>query len=169
MSDTSGRGGEEVNMQTGATQPVTLPRRYPAAPLVGVAAAVFNDAGEVLLVKRGRPPRQGHWGLPGGLLDLGERLADGVRREIMEECGIEVEIGGLVTVFEPIMRDEDGRVEYHFVVIDYWAVYIGGEASASDDADDLAWVAQSEWAEYNLAAETLAVVEQAHRHWLTRS
>jgi len=156
-------------MQTGATQPVTLARRYPAAPLVGVAAAVFNDAGEVLLVKRARPPRQGHWGLPGGLLDLGERLADGARREIMEECGIEVEISGLITAFEPIMRDDDGRVEYHFVVIDYWAVHIGGEARASDDADDLAWVAQSAWAAYELAAETLAVVESAHQHWLARS
>ena len=132
---------------------------------MGVAAAVFNDAGEVLLVKRGRPPRQGQWGLPGGLLDLGERLADGVRREIMEECGIEVEIRDLITAFEPIMRDDDGRVEYHFVVIDFWATHISGEARAQDDADDVAWVTPSEWVGYQLAGDTLAVVAQAYQRW----
>jgi len=151
-----------------STQPVTLPRRYPAAPMVGVAAAVFNDAGEVLLVKRGRPPRQGQWGLPGGLLDLGERLVDGARREVREECGVEVEIRDLITAFEPIQRDENGRVEYHYVVIDFWAVHVSGVASAHDDADDVAWVAESDWKAYNLAEETLAVVQSAHEQWLTR-
>src|SRR5262245_1801411 len=69
----------------GATKAVTVRRRYPDAPLVGVAAAVFNDAGEVLLVRRGQPPRAGQWSLPGGLLDLGETLAAGARRELWEE------------------------------------------------------------------------------------
>ena len=73
---------------THATRPVTLNRRYPEAPLVGVAAVIFDRAGRVLLVKRGRPPRAGTWGLPGGLLDLGERLVDGVRREVREELSL---------------------------------------------------------------------------------
>jgi|GEM_PF-700414 len=132
----------------------------------GVAAAVFNDSGEVLLVKRGRPPRQGQWGLPGRLLDLGERLVDGARREVREECGVEVGIRDLITAFEPIQRDEDGRVEYHYVVIDFWAVHISGVASASDDADEVAWVVESDWETYNLAKETLAVVQSAYRRFI---
>ena len=79
-----------------ATRPVTLSRRYPEAPLVGVAAAVFDAAGRVLLVQRGRPPGAGTWGLPGGLLDLGEKLADGAAREVREECGIDVAIGAVI-------------------------------------------------------------------------
>jgi len=153
---------------TGSTQPVTLPRRYPAAPMVGVATAVFNNAGEVLLVKRGRPPRQGQWGLPGGLLDLGERLVDGARREVREECGVEVDIRDLITAFEPIQRDEDGRVEYHYVVIDFWAAHVSGVASAHDDADAVAWVAESAWVDYNLSGDTLSVIQRAHEQWLSR-
>src|SRR5690606_18640378 len=116
------------------TQPVTLPREYPPAPLVGVAAVIFNEAGDVLLVERGRPPSQGLWGLPGGLLDLGEALIEGVRREVREECGVEIMVGGLADVFEPIQRDIEDRVQYHFVVIDYWAYYVSGDPHADDDA-----------------------------------
>ncbi|MCB0059544.1 MAG: NUDIX domain-containing protein, partial [Caldilineaceae bacterium] len=115
---------------SGGTQPVTARRRYPEAPLVGVAAAFFNAAGEVLLAQRSRPPRAGSWGLPGGLLDLGETLEDGARREVSEECGVEVAIGGIAGVFEPIIRDEEGRLEYHYVVIDYWATWRGGTPRA---------------------------------------
>ncbi len=118
-----------------ATTPVSVRRRYPDAPLVGVAAAVFNDEGEVLLVQRGQPPRQGSWGLPGGLLDLGERLADGARREVNEECGIEIEVVDIVATFEPIMLDEAGRIEYHYVVIDFLARHLSGKATPQDDAD----------------------------------
>lgn len=142
-----------------STKPVTLSRRYPEAPLVGVAAAVFDDTGCVLLVKRGRPPRAGTWGLPGGLLDLGERLVDGVRREVSEECGVEIEVGGLLAAFEPIQWDDEGRVEYHYVVLDYWARLVSGEAAAHDDADDLAWVRHDELDRYTLSADTRAVVE----------
>ncbi len=104
-----------------AARPVTLSRRYPAAPLVGVAAAVFDATGRVLLVQRGRPPAAGSWGLPGGLLDLGEKLADGARREVREECGIEIAVGSVVGVFEPLQFDDQGRIEYHYVVVDFWA------------------------------------------------
>ena len=142
-----------------ATRPVTLSRRYPEAPLVGVAAVIFDAQGHVLLVKRGRPPRAGAWGLPGGLLDLGERLVDGVRREVSEECGIEIEVGELLAAFEPIQWDDAGQVEYHYVVLDYWARLVSGEAAASDDAAALAWVQQAELDRYPLSADTRAVVE----------
>ena len=147
------------------TQPVTVRRHYPDAPLVGVAAAVFNDAGHVLLVKRGRPPRVGQWGLPGGLLDLGEQLADGARREIREECQIEVEIQDVVATFEPIQRDEHGRVEYHYVVVDFWARLISGDAVAKDDADDLVWTQVAELARYQITPDTRQVIYQAYAAW----
>ena len=150
---------------SGGTQPVTARRRYPDAPLVGVAAAVFNAAGEVLLAKRSRPPRAGSWGLPGGLLDLGETLEDGARREVSEECGVEVAIGGIAGVFEPITRDEEGRVEYHYVVIDYWATWTGGTPRAGDDAADVRWVALDELPAYALLPDSYAVVQRAYELW----
>ena len=146
--------------------PVTVRRRYPDAPLVGVAAAVFDDGGRVLLVKRGRPPRQGAWGLPGGLLDLGERLTDGARREVAEECAIEIDVMDMVAAFEPILRDGEGRVEYHYVVIDFWARHVAGEPTPQDDADAVAWASMAELSGYDsLAADTLDVIQQAHAAW----
>lgn len=148
-----------------ATQPVTVSRRYPAAPLVGVAAVVIGHDGRALLVKRGRPPRAGTWGLPGGLLDLGERLADGAHREVMEETGIEADIRDVIGTFEPLERDHDGRIEYHYVVIDFWAAYVSGEPHAHDDADEVAWVALTELDGYDLNPETRDVIESAHAAW----
>lgn len=145
-----------------STHPITIPREYPPAPLVGVAAAVFNEAGEVLLVQRGRPPSQGMWGLPGGLLDLGESLADGVRREVWEECGVEIEIGGLADVFEPIQRDAEDRVQYHFVVIDFWARHLSGDPVAQDDAAAIGWVAVDQLDDLSMSAETRAVIRKAY-------
>lgn len=143
------------------TRPVTLDRRYPAAPMVGTAAIVFDSEGRILLIRRGRPPRAGQWGLPGGLLDLGERLVDGVRREVREECGIEIEVRELVAAFEPIYWDDEGRLEYHYVVLDYWATLVGGEAHAGDDAADIAWAQPDALATYALAPDTAAVVARA--------
>ncbi|MCL4861784.1 MAG: NUDIX hydrolase [Caldilineaceae bacterium] len=147
------------------SQPIALPRRYPLAPLVGVGVAVFNRAGEVLLVKRGRPPRQGQWGLPGGLIDLGERLVDAARREVREECGVEVEMGDLVAAFEPMEWDGEGRVEYHYVVLDYWAAHRAGEPVAQDDADEAAWVALPALEQLAVSAETRDVIVRAHGAW----
>ncbi|MCB9161202.1 MAG: NUDIX domain-containing protein [Caldilineaceae bacterium] len=146
--------------QESAPAPV-IPRRYPPVPLVGVAAAVFDATGHVLLVQRGQPPRQGQWGLPGGLLDLGERLETGVRREVREECGIEIEVMDLVAAFEPIQRDDAGRVEYHYVVLDYWARHVSGTAVAADDAAALAWVTQDGLDAFHLSADTADVVRKA--------
>lgn len=145
------------------TTPVTLPRRYPSAPLVGVAAAVFNDTGEVLMVKRGRPPGKGDWGLPGGLLDLGETLKAGAAREVREECNVEIDVGEVVATFEPLFWDNEGRVEYHYVVIDFWATYLSGEAHAQDDADEVAWIAMGALGAYNLKIETSDVIHKAYQ------
>ncbi|MBP7960455.1 MAG: NUDIX domain-containing protein [Caldilineaceae bacterium] len=151
-----------------ATQPVTVRREYPDAPLVGVAAAVFNAEGHVLLVKRGRPPGLGNWGLPGGLLDLGESLEAGVHREVWEECGVEIEIGGLTGIFQPVDRDDDGHIRYHYVVIDYWASHVSGQPIAQDDAADAAWVDLSKMAQLPMNPETRRVIREAHGAWAQR-
>ena len=152
-----------VGSVTEASAPIQ--RRYPAAPLVGVAAAVFDGAGRVLLVQRGRPPRAGSWGLPGGLLDLGERLADGAVREVREESGIDIRIGGIAGVFEPITRDDAGEIEYHYVVVDFWASYVSGVATAQDDAAAVAWVSMDQLGAYHLHPDSQQVVEDAQRLW----
>ena len=144
---------------------MTVQREYPLAPLVGTAVAVFNDAGEVLLVQRGKPPGMGQWGLPGGLIDVGERLVDGAAREVMEECGLTVEVCDLVAVFEPIIRDDDGRVRYHYVVVDYWGRYVSGDLCAADDAADARWVAMDQLERLAMNKDSRSVVRRAHGMW----
>jgi len=137
-----------------------MTREYPEHPIVGIAAVVLRD-GQVLLVQRGREPAKGLWGLPGGMLELGETLAEGVRREVLEECGIEIEVGPLVGVFEPMQRDGDGRLRYHYVVLDYLARYVGGELRAADDADDAQWVALEKLERLPMLAETRDMIRKA--------
>ena len=113
-------------------------REYPAAPLVGVGAVVL-DGGRVLLVQRGRPPARGRWSLPGGLVDVGEGLEAAVRREVAEECGLTVEVHGLVGTVDRIVRDDEGRVRYHYVLLDYLATPNAGRAEAGSDALAVQW------------------------------
>jgi ADP-ribose pyrophosphatase YjhB (NUDIX family) len=147
------------------TTPITASRRYPSAPLVGVGVAIYNDEGQILLVQSAQPPRAGTWGLPGGLIDLGESLVAAAEREVMEELGVKIEMGGLVTTFEPIYRDSDGRVEYHYVVLEYWARYQSGTAKAQDDAAACAWVDAGELGDYALTPQQLAVLAQTFAAW----
>ena len=120
------------------------PREYPDAPRVGVGAVVL-DGDRVLLVQRGRPPSQGKWSLPGGLVHLGERLEDAVRREVEEECGLNVHILDVCGVIDRVIRDPapsgDGAgVRYHWVIVDYVAEPAGGVLQAASDAADARWV-----------------------------
>lgn len=150
---------------TPATTPVTLSRRYPGAPLVGVGVAIYNAKGQVLLVQSGKASRKGTWGLPGGLIDLGERLVAAGIREVTEEVGVEIVMGNLVTTFEPIIRDAQGKVEYHYVVLEYWAHYVSGEPVAQDDVVAAAWVASDGLDAYSLTAEQLNVLQQTYAAW----
>ncbi len=144
---------------------MSIRRQYPDTPLVGAAAAVFDPSGRVLLVQRGRPPRLGAWGLPGGMIEVGERLAEAAAREVREECGVEIAVGGVAGVFEPITLDDAGRIEYHYVVIDFWASYVAGEAAAGDDAAAVAWVALDDLAPYALLPESTQVIQDAYALW----
>jgi 8-oxo-dGTP diphosphatase len=135
-------------------------RLYPARPLVGVGAVIW-DGNRVLLERRGEPPAQGVWSLPGGLIEVGETVEEAVRREVAEECGIEVTVGPLLGTFEPIHRDEDGRVRYHFVVLDFLAHYRSGELRAGDDAADLCWASPEELGRYALMPATRTMIARA--------
>jgi 8-oxo-dGTP diphosphatase len=135
-------------------------RLYPARPLVGVGAVIW-DGSRVLLERRGKPPAQGAWSLPGGLIEVGETAEEAVRREVAEECGIEVEVGPLLGLFEPIHCDEDGLVRYHFVVLDFLTHFRNGELRAGDDAADLRWASPEELVRYSLMPETRAMIDRA--------
>ena len=136
-------------------------RMYPARPLVGVGAVVW-DGSRVLLERRGQPPAQGSWSLPGGLIDVGETAEEAVRREVREECGIDVTVGPVLGIFEPIVRDADSRVRYHYVVVDYLAYHrAGGPVQAGDDAAALEWVAPADLDAYALLPATRQMIERA--------
>lgn len=138
------------------------PRRYPERPVVGVGAIVL-DGGRVLLVERGNPPSAGWWSLPGGVLELGETLEEAVRREVLEETGLIVEPAGVVEVFERIVRDPEGRPEYHYVLIDYLCRASGGTLAAASDAARVRWVDRADLAGYAITEGTLPVIEKAFR------
>lgn len=121
-----------------------MSREYPDAPVVSVGAVVLHE-GRVLLVRRGSHPSRGQWSFPGGVVELGETCRDAVRREVAEETGLDVEVVGVVDVVDRVVRDPDGRVRYHYVIVDYLARPVGGGVvSAGDDADEVAWVPVSE-------------------------
>jgi 8-oxo-dGTP diphosphatase len=139
-------------------------REYPKRPLVGVGGVVIHGQ-RVLLVRRARPPLQGQWSLPGGLVETGERLADAVRREIAEETGLRVRVAGVVTVLGRISRDARGRVKYHYVLVDFLCWLEAGQAAksprAADDAGEACWVRRRDLSKYSLRPATLRVIEKA--------
>ena len=116
-----------------------MEREYPPVPLVGVAGVVIKD-GCVLMIQRGKEPGRGRWSIPGGCLHLGERVRDGVEREVFEECNVCVRAGDVLGVADLIQRDDDGRIRYHYVLVDLAAEYLSGEPRPSSDALAARWV-----------------------------
>jgi len=138
-------------------------RAYPQAPVAGVGAVVLRE-GQVLLVRRGREPLRGRWSLPGGVLELGETLVEGVVREVLEETGLRVVPRKIVETFDRIHRDAEGRVQYHYVLVDFLCHVEGGELLCGDDAEDACWAARAEvlpGGPYQLEPFTSAVIEKA--------
>jgi 8-oxo-dGTP diphosphatase len=114
-------------------------REYPDFPRVGVGAIILRE-GRVLLVRRGQPPVAGKWSVPGGMCELGETTAEAARREVEEECGLKVRIVDLAGVLDRVIRDETGRVRYHWVLVDYLAVPESDVVTAGSDAAEVRWV-----------------------------
>ncbi|MGQ9635320.1 MAG: NUDIX hydrolase [Bryobacteraceae bacterium] len=130
--------------------------------MVGVGAIILNR-GKVLLVQRARPPLKGLWSLPGGVLHTGERLRDGVCREVREETGLEVQPLGIFEVFERIQKDARGRTQYHYVLVNFLCRPTGGRLQAADDAGQVQWVARQDLARYPITAGTVKVILRAMR------
>ena len=137
-----------------------MKREYPESPLVGVGAVIVDGRVDdhtgkhrVLLIRRGQPPLLGEWSLPGGLLECGETLRDAVAREAREETGLVVETGEMLGVYERVIRDEEGRVQYHYVLIDFLCRPVGGDLKAGSDAADVRWFTRDELPALNLAPD----------------
>lgn len=135
-------------------------RRYPDRPFIGIGAVIVLE-GRVVLVKRRFEPLAGQWSIPGGAVEVGETLEACVAREMAEETGFIVEVGPVVEVLDRITRDDDGRVLYHFVLIDYLCWPIGGELRAGSDVAEAALAEPSELAQYQLTEKATAVIERA--------
>lgn len=128
--------------------------------MVGVGGVVIAR-GRALLIRRGHPPLEGEWSIPGGMLEVGETLLDAVRRELAEETGIEVRVGELIEAFERIFPDGEGQSKYHFVILDYLCEVIRGTAQAGSDVTDVAWAAESELSKYSLTPTATRVIKKA--------
>jgi mutator protein MutT len=135
-------------------------REYPDRPFVGVGAIIVDDD-RVLLVKRGHAPLAGEWSVPGGVLELGETVREGVVREVLEEPGLTVETLELLGVFDRVVRDLDERTLYHYVLIDFLCQRVSGELCAAGDADEARWFRAEELANLPLAKDTAAVIQSA--------
>jgi ADP-ribose pyrophosphatase YjhB (NUDIX family) len=123
--------------------------------------AVILDGGRVLLVKRGQPPLQGEWSLPGGVVEVGETLDAALAREVREETGLSVEIGPVAEVLDRIQRAADGRVEYHYVIVDYLCRARDGAVVCGSDADEARWVDVAELASFTPTRAVVAVIHKA--------
>jgi 8-oxo-dGTP diphosphatase len=137
-----------------------MSREYPARPIVGVGVVVWHGD-RVLLVQRGKPPRAGHWSLPGGAQQLGETVAQAARREVMEEVGLEVALGDIVATVDLIERDPDDRVRYHYTLIDFVAEAPGAVVRPGSDAAAARWFSLAEIELLGLWSETVRVIKLA--------
>ena len=137
-----------------------MSREYPDRPIVGVGVVVWHGE-RVLLVRRGKPPRVGQWSLPGGAQRLGETVAEAARREVKEEAGLEIVLGDVVTTADLIERDRQGRVRYHYALIDFVAEAASPELRPGSDASDARWFGLAEIETLGLWSETVRVIKLA--------
>lgn len=131
-------------------------------PCIGVGAVVFRGD-DVLLIRRGKPPRQGEWSMPGGLQEFGETVFEAARREVLEETGVAIEPLMVIDVVDLIERNPaTGSVDLHYTLVDVLALWLSGEPSPADDAADAAWVNLGALAPLRLWAETERIIRAGH-------
>lgn len=126
-----------------------LRREYPTQPIVGVGAIIVQD-GKILITKRGSNPDKGKWSVPGGLVELGEKLEKAVIREVREETNLDVKVVRLIDAVDNIIRDSNGKLQFHFVILDYFAEVKGGTLQSSSDVLDTRWVRVEEAEDYDI-------------------
>jgi ADP-ribose pyrophosphatase YjhB (NUDIX family) len=149
-------------------------REYPERPVVGVGGVIIDD-GRALLIRRGSEPLRGEWSIPGGTLELGESLQEGVARELSEETGLEVQVLELIEVFDRIFPDDGSlpserkqRPRFHFVIVDYLCERIGGEPRAGSDVTDVVFASEDELRQYRLTETATRVLKKAFAMALRR-
>ena len=136
-----------------------MSRLYPELPIPGVAALILKGR-EVLLVVRGKAPAHGLWGLPGGAVEVGETLEEAVVREVLEETSVVVKPVELLTVFNPINKDDEGKVRSHFILFEFLCEYVSGKVVAGDDAPDARWVSIDNLDSVNIMQFTRDFIEK---------
>ena len=136
-----------------------MQRELPETPLVGVGAIIIEDA-RVVLVKRGHPPLQAEWSIPGGVLEVGELVREAAIREAREETGLTVEPSELLGVYNRVLRNAEQRVQYHYVLIDFLCRRVAGELAAASDAAEVRWFTREELPALRLAEDTLDVIRK---------
>lgn len=143
-----------------------MDRKYPESPIVGVGGVIFEGEA-VLLIQRGKEPGLGQWSIPGGVVRAGETLKEAVAREILEETHLEVEVVGLAKVLERIFPDSDGRIAYHYVLIDFLCRRVGGFLRGDSDARDARFVPLEDLPSYDVVSITREVIRRAD--WLRKN
>ena len=139
---------------------MTMQREHPKQPLIGVGALIVENS-RVVLIKRGKAPLLGEWSIPGGMLELGETLRQGAEREAVEETGLVVRATELLGVFDRVVPDAEGKIVYHYVLIDFLCERISAELHAGADAADAKWFTPEEVAMLPLAEDTAEVIRAA--------
>ncbi|MEQ9557363.1 MAG: NUDIX hydrolase [Rhodospirillales bacterium] len=135
-----------------------MSREYPERPIVGIGAVVLKDD-QVLLIRRGKPPRAGSLSLPGGAQRIGETVNEGALREVLEETGIEAEVLGLIDVVDSMTRDDDGRLQFHYTLVDVVCRWVAGVPQAAGDAADALWMPLADVPDLPLWSETRRIIE----------
>jgi 8-oxo-dGTP diphosphatase len=133
---------------------------YPGAPRVAVGGVVIKED-RVLLVRRGKPPSEGEWAIPGGSVELGETLQEAVQREILEETGITIRVGkDPIHVFDDVRKDNAGHIRFHYVILDFSGEFLRGEVKAADDAKDARWVSPEDFSQLNINTNTVKLMKK---------
>jgi 8-oxo-dGTP diphosphatase len=135
-------------------------RDYPERPIVGVGAVVVQGDC-ALIVRRATEPLKGQWSIPGGMLELGEKLREGLAREVLEETALEVEVGDVLDVVDSIFPDAEGRTQFHYVLIDYRCKVRGGTATAGSDVSEVRWVTSEELDGLGMKEVMMGVIRKA--------
>ena len=139
-----------------------MSREYPDRPIPGVAGIVVRGK-ELLLVQRGKEPAKGKWGIPGGVVEVGETIEEALVREVREETGCECTPVKHLTTFDSIRRDDDGRVHWHYVLFEYLCRYDSGEPHANDDAAEARWVPLDDLDCVDIMESTRSFIEKTAR------